>query len=43
MYIYIYICVYTCIYIIKVNYAITTIHEIAYRSDLSTKIKKPLP
>ena len=29
-------------HIIKVNYAINRIHEIAFRSELSTQIKKPL-
>ena len=42
MYIYIYICIYiyNYVYIIEVNYAINRIHEKAFRSDLSTKIKK---
>ena len=30
-------------YIINVNYAINRIHEIAFRSDLSTQVRKPLP
>ena len=31
------------IHITKVSYAINRIHEIAFRSDLSTQIKKPFP
>ena len=31
------------LYTIEVNYAINRIHEIAFRSDLSTQIKKTSP
>ena len=43
MYIDIMCILYIYIYIIKVNYAINRVHEIAFRSDLSTQIKKPFP
>ena len=38
MYIYIYIHLYIYVY-----YAVNRIHEKAFRSDMSTQIKKPLP
>ena len=40
VYIYMYIYIYNYVYIIEVNYAINRIHEKAFRSDLSTQIKK---
>ena len=39
----IYTDIYIYIYIIKVNYAINGIHEIAFGSDLSTQIKSTSP
>ena len=41
-YIYIYIYIYTRMYM-KLNYANNRIHEKAFRSDLSTQIKKLSP